>query len=226
MNRIVIFIAGLLLCTKGMAQEPVDWANFSCFETQNASLAHAPKVVLMGDSIIELWNKNRPNFFSSLGWVSRAISGQTTSQMLVRFRADVIDLKPEIIIIGGGTNDIAQNTGYISLEHIFGNIVSMVDLARTNKIKPIICSILPTNDYPWRKGLNPAPKIIKLNQMLRTYAESQKITFIDYYSHMATNDGALIEAYSIDGVHPSNAGYEIMEEILSAGIKQAIKQKR
>ena len=146
--------------------------------------------------------------------MSRAISGQTTSQMLVRFRADVIELHPKIVVICGGTNDLARNTGYISPEHILDNIQSMVDLARANGIRPILCSIHPTGDYPWRPGIEPAQKIIRLNAAIRAYAEQEGIPYVDYHTPMAAGDGSMIAAYTNDGVHPNEAGYEVMERIL------------
>ena len=153
----VLALAGLL-CAAAQTQ---DWANFGRFEQANGQVRN-PKVVLMGNSITELWIKTHPDFFAARGYVSRGISGQTTSQMLVRFRADVLDLHPQVVVICGGTNDIAQNTGYISLPHILGNLVSMVELARANGIAPVLCSLLPAREFGWRKELEPAPLIIEL----------------------------------------------------------------
>ena len=153
----VLALAGLL-CAAAQTQ---DWANFGRFEQANGQVRN-PKVVLMGNSITELWIKTHPDFFAARGYVSRGISGQTTSQMLVRFRADVLDLHPQVVVICGGTNDIAQNTGYISLPHILGNLVSMVELARANGIAPVLCSLLPAREFGWRKELEPAPLILSL----------------------------------------------------------------
>ena len=179
-------LAGFL-CAAAQTQ---DWANFGRFEQANDEVRN-PKVVLMGNSITELWIKTHPDFFTAHGYVSRGISGQTTSQMLVRFRADVLDLHPQVVVICGGTNDIAQNTGYISLPHILGNLVSMVELARANGIAPVLCSLLPAREFGWRKELEPAPLIIELNAMIRDYARRENIPFVDYHAAMSEPDGGL-----------------------------------
>ena len=223
LKNLIITLAAALTAVTAAAQAPADWANFGRFEKENAALADHPKVVLMGNSITEGWIAKRPDFFTENGYASRAISGQTTSQMLVRFRADVIDLHPQVVVICGGTNDIAQNNGYISLPHIFGNIVSMVELARANGIAPILCSLLPARDFGWHKGLEPAPKIIELNRMIRAYAAQEKIPYVDYHTPMAEPDGGMIAAYTGDGVHPTEAGYDVMEAIVQPVIGAALK---
>lgn len=136
--------------------------------------------------------------------------------MLVRFRADVLDLHPQVVVICGGTNDIAQNTGYISLPHILGNLVSMVELARANGIAPVLCSLLPAREFGWRKELEPAPRIIELNAMIREYARRENIPFVDYHAAMSEPDGGMVAAYTYDEVHPTAAGYDVMEQILPA----------
>ena len=143
--------------------------------------------------------------------------------MLVRFRADVINLKPKAVVILAGTNDIAQNNGYISLENAFGNIVSMVELAKANNIKPILCSVMPAYEFGWRKGLEPAGKIIKLNAMIKAYADKNKIIYVDYHSALADERGGLPEKYSKDGVHPTLEAYKIMETIVQKAITKVIK---
>ena len=168
MKKLILLIA-LALPALLTAQQR-DWANYGRYAEANAQLTTPPAVVFMGNSITELWIKTHPDFFAARGYVSRGISGQTTSQMLVRFRADVLDLHPQVVVICGGTNDIAQNTGYISLPHILGNLVSMVELARANGIAPVLCSLLPAREFGWRKELEPAPLIIELNAMIREYA--------------------------------------------------------
>ena len=178
----------------------------------------------MGNSITEGWIGKHPEFFSSHGYVSRAISGQTTSQMLVRFRADVVELHPQVVVICAGTNDIAQNTGYISLEHILDNLQSMVDLARAHGIRPILCSVPPAGDFSWNPGLEPAPKIIRLNEMIKAYADEEGIPYVDYHTQMATENGAMIAAYTYDGVHPTEAGYEVMERILPPVVEQVLAE--
>ena len=168
----------------------------------------------MGNSITEGWWNNDSLFFKNNGFIGRGISGQTTAQMLVRFRADVINLKPKAVVILAGTNDIAQNNGYISQENILGNIISMTELAKANHIDVILCSVLPAYDFGWRKGLEPADKIIELNKMIKAYADRNGFTYIDYHSQLADERGGLPEKYSKDGVHPTLDGYKIMEKIL------------
>lgn len=219
---VILALTGFVLCAG--AQTP-DWANFGRFEQANKETQN-PKVVLMGNSITELWIKTHPDFFTSHGYVSRGISGQTTSQMLVRFRADVLDLHPQVVVICGGTNDIAQNTGFISLPHILGNIVSMVELARANGIVPVLCSVLPAREFGWHKGLEPAPKVIELNAMIRAYAQQEKIPYVDYHAAMADPDGGMNTAYTYDEVHPTPAGYDVMETLLPPVVDAVLKNPK
>ena len=146
--------------------------------------------------------------------MSRGISGQTTSQMLVRFRADVVELHPQVAVICGGTNDLAQNTGYISLVAHFGQHPVDGRAGARNGIRPVLCSVLPAGDFPWRPGLEPAQKIVRLNAMIRAYAEREGIPYVDYHTPMAAADGSMIAEYTYDGVHPTEAGYLVMERIL------------
>ncbi|WP_317174703.1 GDSL-type esterase/lipase family protein [Flavobacterium sp. HJJ] len=150
--------------------------------------------------------------------MNRGINGQTTPQMLLRFRPDVIELKPEKVIILAGTNDIAGNTGPTTLEIILGNLISMCELAKANKIEPVLCSLLPALDYPWRKGIQSAEKIETLNTMIFQYAKANTIEYIDYYSVMADEQKGLQSIYSNDGVHPNKKGYFIMKSILESKI--------
>ena len=166
MKKSILTLALILMSTLFFAQ---DFANYSRYEKDNVKVKSqntVPNAVFMRDSITEGWGNNDPKFFTDNNFVGRGISGQTTSQMLLRFREDVINLHPKKVVILAGTNDIAENNGPISLEKIFGNIVSMVELAKANKIKVVICSVLPAYDFPWRKGLEPANKVIALNKML------------------------------------------------------------
>lgn len=150
-------------------------------------------------------------YFQNNRYIGRGIGGQTTAQMLVRFRADVINLQPKAVVILAGTNDIAQNNGYISPENILGNIISMAELAKANNIDVVLCSILPAYEYSWRKGLEPAGKIIALNKMIKEYADKNNLTYVDYHSAMKDERNGLPEKYSKDGVHPTMDGYVIME---------------
>jgi lysophospholipase L1-like esterase len=189
------------------------------------------RVVFMGDSITEGWGRkesatspDRAEFFSGKPYINRGISGQTTPQMLVRFRQDVIDLQPKVVVLLAGTNDIAENTGKTTLRDIGNNIASMSDLARANGIRLVLCSVLPTSDFPWRRGLEPAPKIRALNAWIKEYAAKNGFVYVDYYSSMATSDGGLKPELSLDGVHPNKAGYEIMAPLAEAGVEEALKK--
>lgn len=199
-----------------------DWANINRYSKENQILKTEDnkdnRVVFMGNSITEGWKTNDPEFFSKNKYINRGIGGQTTSQMLVRFRPDVIDLKPKLVVILAGINDIAQNNGPIELHDIFGNIVSMVELAKANTIKVILSSVLPANDFPWKKGMEPAEKIIELNKMLEKYAFENKIIFVNYYPKMVNSEKGLDKKYTNDGVHPTLAGYKVMEPLVQEAI--------
>lgn len=172
------------------------------------------EAVLMGNSITDNWAKFHPEFFAENNFVGRGISGQVTSQMLCRFQSDVIALRPKIVIIMAGTNDIAQNNGYISHEYILQNIQSMCELAKQNRIRPVLCSCLPAAAFKWRPEMKPAEDIKRLNEMIQEYAKANKITYIDYHSALVDEHGGLPEKYAADGVHPNMDGYAIMEQIL------------
>lgn len=172
------------------------------------------EAVLMGNSITDNWAKFHPEFFAENNFVGRGISGQVTSQMLCRFQSDVIALRPKMVIIMAGTNDIAQNNGYISHEHILQNIQSMCELAKQNRIRPVLCSCLPAAAFKWRPEMKPAEDIKRLNEMIKAYAKANKIKYIDYHSALVDEYGGLPEKYAADGVHPNMDGYAIMEQIL------------
>lgn len=191
-----------------------DWANFGRYEKSNSEVTQKPKAVFMGDSITDGWATKDPDFFSDNNFIGRGISGQTTSHMLVRFQRDVVDLAPKYVLILAGTNDIAKNNGDITLANVLGNIKSMCEIAKANKIKPIICSVLPADRFGWRPGLTPAKDIVRLNEMLKAYADSQKIMYIDYYSVLADENGGLPAKHASDGVHPNLSCYKIMEQIV------------
>ena len=165
-----IFLLLLFMTQNVKAQ---DWANLNKYQNENATLppltTGQKRIVFMGDSITELWSVTNPYFFAGKPYVNRGISGQTTPQMLIRFRPDVIALKPDIVVIMAGINDIAGNTGISTLEMIAGNIFSMAELAKANNIKVILCSVLPAYDFPWRTGLEPAEKVLTLNRMIKKF---------------------------------------------------------
>ncbi len=201
----------------------LDWAYLAKYENENNQIINRSKnekkIVFFGDSIIAGWETHNLLFFKDKKLINRGINGQTTSQMLIRFRPDVIELNPEAVIILAGTNDIAGNTGHTTLETILGNLISMCELAKVNNIKPILSSILPASDYPWQKGLNPAEKIEKLNGMILQYANVNDILYVDYYSVMVNRQKGLQSIYSEDGVHPNKNGYHIMTSILQSTLK-------
>jgi len=210
----------LLLCglTAYGQVNAVDFANFKKYESQNKALMNESKTsnrtVLMGDSITEGWINSDADFFAQNQLIDRGISGQTTAQMLLRFRNDVIDLKPKTVVILAGINDIAENTGAISVEQIFSNIKSMCDLARANQIKVVLCTVLPAAQFPWRPQINPIEKVLAINEMIRNYARQEKISLVDYFTAMKDAQNGLPKIYSEDGVHPNKEGYEVMKNLL------------
>ena len=205
-------------------QKVREWAKFARYEKDNAQMKSAPMAVFMGDSITEGWARQRPEFFSSNNFAGRGISGQTSSEMLVRFRNDVIKLKPKAVAILAGTNDIAENNGPIKLENIMGNIASMAELGKLHGIKVILCSVMPAYDFPWRRGLKPAEKVKKLNAMIKDFAKENGFAYVDYYSVLADSRGGLPEKYSRDGVHLKNEGYEMIEPLIKAEIARQLEQ--
>jgi len=203
-----------------------DWANLKRFQQENSELllpkANEHRVVFMGNSITEGWLSIRPEFFKNKPYVNRGISGQTTPQMLIRFRQDVIHLKPSTVVLLAGINDIAENTGPSTIEMIANNIISMAELAKANHINVIICSVLPANNFPWREGLKPAEKVRKLNAILQSYSYENKLAYVDYYSAMVNDSNGLKKELGEDGIHPNKNGYLIMEPILEKAIKEYI----
>ena len=200
-----------------------DWPQLGRYADADTALpATQPgRVVFYGDSITDAWTRNGGTFFPGKPYVNRGISGQTTEQMVVRFRQDVVNLHPTAVVILAGTNDIAGNTGPETPEMIEDNFRSMVDLARANNIRVVLASVLPAAGYPWKRSAgNPADKIRALNDWLKTYAASQNITYLDYYSAMAGPDGGMKPGISIDGVHPNAAGYAIMEPLAEKALAQ------
>ncbi len=204
-----------------------DWANLNRYKEENLKIGlpadNENRVVFIGNSITQGWIEVDPNFFAGKSYINRGISGQTTPQMLVRFRSDVVNLKPKVVVILAGTNDIAGNTGPSTLEMIEDNIASMVEIANANNIKAVLCSILPAYDYPWKPGLEPAQKIVDLNKWIKEYAVKNKIIYVDYFAPMADQRNGLKKEYSEDGVHPNLAGYNIMEPIVENAIAEALR---
>ncbi|PWL29209.1 MAG: acylhydrolase [Roseivirga sp. XM-24bin3] len=210
------------------AAQAQDWANLKKYQQQNSQLAPLTqgekRVVFMGNSITEGWKNIRPEFFEGKPYVNRGISGQTTPQMLIRFTQDVIDLKPEAVVILAGINDIAGNTGLSTQKMITDNIFAMAKLAKAHNIKVLLCSVLPANDFPWRPGLEPAQKVIDLNEELKAFAKEHKITYVDYFSAMVNEQNGLKAELGSDGVHPNTAGYLVMEPILEKALDKTLKR--
>jgi lysophospholipase L1-like esterase len=205
-----------------------DWANLNRYKEENAKIGlpieNENRIVFMGNSITEGWAQICPEFFSNNSYINRGISGQTTPQMLIRFRQDVVNLKPKVVVILAGTNDIAGNTGPSTLEMIEDNIASMTEIAKSNKIKVLLCSILPAFDYPWKPGLNPAEKIVKLNTWIKNYCVENNLTYVDYFTSMADERNGLKKEYSEDGVHPNKAGYKVMMPIVEKAITKTLEK--
>ena len=219
----------LLLLAAGTAVQGTvaqDWADLAHYRDANRTLVrHDPRrVIFLGDSITEGW-AGQPFIRDNPHFVGRGISGQTAQQMLVRFRSDVVALKPAVVHILAGTNDVAQNTGPESSDEILGYVVSIAELARANRIKVIIGSVPPAADFPWHRGLNPAPTIKALNARLKAYADSHGLTYADYWIVLASENGGLKPQYSEDGVHPNAAGYDAMQTVAKAAIARALPKR-
>lgn len=205
-----------------------DWANLNRYrkanDTLNAPSKKEKRVVFIGNSITDNWTRDHGIFFeSNPTYVNRGISGQTSAQMLLRFRPDVIELKPKVVVISAGTNDIAGNRGAISIERIAGNIYSMIELAKVNNIKVVLAAVLPSTSYSWSPSIEPADKIIELNKLLKTYADENNIVYLDYYTPMVNEKKGLKNELGRDTVHPNVKGYDIMEPLVNEAIKKALK---
>lgn len=198
----------------------MDWAHLKKYEQSNSELKKINdpnRVVFMGNSITEGWSFLDKDFFINNPFVNRGIGGQTTPQMLIRFKPDVVNLNPKAVVILAGINDIAENTGPVTIENIAENIISMAEIAKANEIKVFICSTLPAIDFPWSPGMEPGPKVIKLNSILKNYCNSNNIPYVDYFSAMSDDKGGLkVPEYTTadDLVHPNLAGYKVMEKII------------
>ncbi len=221
MKKIFFLLAMMCCATMVMAQNRSDFANYGRYAQDNKTIGVAApgenRIVFLGNSIVEFWMNMRPEFFRQHGYISRGISGQTSHHFLSRFREDVIKLKPSIVVIGCGTNDVAENLGSYVEELTVDNIISMVELAKYNGIKVIITSVLPSNHFFWRPEVTDgSQKIQALNARLQSYCAQNGITYVDYYSAMVdrSDNNGLSKKYSDDGVHPNAAGYQVMEGII------------
>jgi lysophospholipase L1-like esterase len=204
-----------------------DWADLHHYQARN-KLIPTPavgerRVVFLGSSIFERWTTVAPAIFNNKSYLNRGISGQIAPQLLIRFRQDVIDLKPKAVIILAGSNDIAGSMGHVTNETIMNNIKSMAELARANHIKVILCAYLPVYDYPWRKGLAPAEKIISLNKDIKAYASKEGFVLLDYFTPLVDERSGQKAELTLDGVHPNAAGYAIMVPLTEAAITKALR---
>ena len=224
---LLITILGGLSISEAYAQKN-NFANLARYAKENAALPKPVKkekrVVFMGNSITEGWVRTHPDFFKTNGYIGRGISGQTSYQFLLRFREDVINLSPALVVINAGTNDVAENVGPYNEEYTFGNIISMVELAKANKIKVILTSVLPAAAFKWRMEIKDVPQKIKsLNDRIEAYAKANKIPFVNYYQPMVVGENkALNPQYTKDGVHPTGEGYDIMEALIKQAIEKAL----
>jgi len=240
----LVALAGLILWSTAVAQQPSDpcaslkedqqamesrlrdWPDLAKYREDDAKLGPPAKgesrVVFLGDSITEFWTLS--DSFHGKPYVNRGISGQTTPQILLRFRQDVIALRPEVVVILAGTNDIAENTGPITLAAIEDNLTSMVDLAKRNGIRVVLASLLPALQYPWRADIRPVEKIRALNDWMKDYAAKEGLVFLDYHSAMANDKRGLKTELSEDGVHPNQAGYAVMAPLAEKAIGAALSK--
>lgn len=213
----------IVLCTLFIGSlQAQDWPNLKRFHDDNSLLNTRNRVVFMGNSITEGWQNIHPEFFEGMPYINRGISGQTTPQMLIRFRQDVVDLNPSVVVILAGINDIAGNTGPSTLKMIMDNIKSMAEIARANNIKVVLSSVLPAYDFPWSPGLEPAPKVMRLNAMIKDYCMAQNHVYLDYFSAMVDERNGMDKKYHEDEVHPNKMGYEVMAPLATAAIKKAM----
>lgn len=214
-----------------MKHQLADWPDLAHYQKANAALLPAtagqPRVVFMGDSITDIWGRLpwTGSFFPGKPYINRGISGQTTPQMLLRFRQDVIDLHPAAVLILAGTNDVAENTGPESNATIENNYQSMAELATYHHIRVLFASITPAAAYPWHPGIDPVARIRTLNDWLRLYCREHHFVYIDYYDAMSLPNGAMKPGISVDGVHPNAKGFAIMTPLAEAGIRSALAEK-
>ena len=224
MKKRFILIIFVIMSIFGYSQ---DWFGFNRYKADNERIiasGNYPEVVFMGNSITDNWAYFHPDFFSSHNFCGRGIGGQTSAQMLVRFTADVIDLQPKAVVIMAGTNDVAHNEYWVSPERVVDNIVAMCNQAQANGIVPIISSIPPCSEFPWRKEIeNPGQTIVDINKSLKAYADANGIIYLDYHSALTDENLGLPKTLSEDGCHPNPDTYFIMENLVLEAIGMALK---
>ena len=217
----ILFSIAVIFAALPLSAQNADWARFGTYAEANSSVTVKPKAVLLGDSITEGWARRDPDFFTKNNFLGRGISGQTTSQILVRMRQDVVNLHPKYVVILCGINDIALNDGHaVDVEAAVGSIKSMCDIARANKIKPILCSLLPSYKFHWRPSVTDCyEKVLQFNELLKSYAKEQHLKYVDYFTLLSGEDGKIRPEYSKDTVHPTLEGFKAMEGYLLEFLK-------
>lgn len=217
----ILFSIAVIFAALPLSAQNADWARFGTYAEANSSVTVKPKAVLLGDSITEGWARQDPDFFTKNNFLGRGISGQTTSQILVRMRPDVVNLHPKYVVILCGINDIALNDGHsVDVEAAVGSIKSMCDIARVNKIKPILCSLLPSYKFHWRPSVTDCyEKVLQFNELLKSYAKEQHLKYVDYFTLLSGEDGKIRPEYSKDTVHPTLEGFKAMEGYLLEFLK-------
>lgn len=218
-------LALFMIITATIAQQEQDWAFLAKYKSENNIIKESktfPDVVFMGNSITEGWYHQHPDFFESRNFLGRGIGGQTTPQMLIRFTPDVIDLRPKVVVILAGTNDIAGNTGFSSVKMITDNLAAMAQLAKAHGIKVVLSSVLPVSKYSWRPNVDAIPIISELNSWIKKYASTNNFVYLDYFSDMMNDEQGMKHEYSGDGVHPNLEGYKVMEPMVLNAIKEAL----
>ncbi|MEL6848028.1 MAG: GDSL-type esterase/lipase family protein [Bacteroidota bacterium] len=229
-----LWLCFLISGKMALGQSPLvyEYANFDRFKADNQRVMAQPnpgnRVVFMGNSITEAWSSRQADFWEPPNYINRGISGQVTHQMLLRFRRDVLDLNPAVVVILAGTNDLAQNSGPVPLEMIMENIESMTEMARFRGCKVILCSVLPAIKFPWKPEVAPVEIIPRLNQMIKAYAQKNRLSYVDYYSALVDDQGGLkVPDYTTaqDLVHPNQTAYEIMASLVNSAIQSTLRKK-
>lgn len=227
MKHLLTFFACCIMYTTFAQDLNKDWGNLQRYAFANKRLgkpaSNEKRVVFMGNSITELWNLFHSDFFTCNNYINRGISGQTTPQMLIRFRQDVVKVGASVVVILAGINDIAENTGPITVDDIMGNIVSMVQIARDAGVKPILCSVLPAYRIPWRPIIQPVEKVLALNKLIQEYAHKNNLSYVDYYTAMVDERKGIRKELSDDEVHPNAKGYAVMEPLVLKAIQKELK---
>lgn len=231
-NVFVYFLMLNIILSSANAQNKIDeswinWTNFKKYANQNMEAKSKQKgeirVVFLGNSIFEGWSSARPDFFNNKPYFNRGISGQVTAQMLLRFQEDVVNLDPDVLVLKAGINDIAENAGPYDQQKTLNNIKSIVQLAKANKIKIVLCSVLPANRFVWRPALTPADKVVELNAALQAYAKQANVLYLDLYAAVVDDKKGMKADYANDGVHPTVEGYKVLEPLVEEAIKRVKK---